>query len=135
MQDLLKAVRNIEHRDIHLLRQLLQVDLPRKRELMPYLQKLAKQVDIPMLYVSHSLEEMLTDRQPRPHRAAAPDPLQRTKRFDFTAIQHQHVIRQMLYVSHSLEEILHLADNVLVLDSGKVKAFGPLERGDSAVIG
>lgn len=57
------------------------LDLPRKRELMPYLQKLAKQVDIPMLYVSHSLEE-----------------------------------------------ILHLADNVLVLDSGKVKAFGPLER-------
>ncbi|MDQ0629804.1 molybdenum ABC transporter ATP-binding protein ModC [Pantoea agglomerans] len=57
------------------------LDLPRKRELMPYLQKLAKQVEIPMLYVSHSLEE-----------------------------------------------ILQLADNVLVLDSGKVKAFGPLER-------
>ncbi|MCX3308864.1 molybdenum ABC transporter ATP-binding protein ModC [Pantoea vagans] len=57
------------------------LDLPRKRELMPYLQKLAKQVDIPMLYVSHSLDE-----------------------------------------------ILHLADNVLVLDAGKVKAFGPLER-------
>lgn len=57
------------------------LDLPRKRELMPYLQKLAKQVDIPMLYVSHSLEE-----------------------------------------------ILHLADNVLMLDNGNVKAFGPLER-------
>ncbi|MGC0849781.1 molybdenum ABC transporter ATP-binding protein ModC [Pantoea agglomerans] len=57
------------------------LDLPRKRELMPYLQKLAKQIDIPMLYVSHSLEE-----------------------------------------------ILQLADNVLVLDAGKVKAFGPLER-------
>ncbi|MGC0810347.1 molybdenum ABC transporter ATP-binding protein ModC [Pantoea agglomerans] len=57
------------------------LDLPRKRELMPYLQKLTKQVDIPMLYVSHSLEE-----------------------------------------------ILQLADNVLVLDAGKVKAFGPLER-------
>ena len=57
------------------------LDLPRKRELMPWLQKLAKQVDIPMLYVSHSLEE-----------------------------------------------ILQLADNVLVLDAGKVKAFGPLER-------
>lgn len=56
------------------------LDLPRKRELMPYLQKLAKQVEIPLLYVSHSLEE-----------------------------------------------ILQLADNVLVLDSGKVKAFGPLE--------
>jgi len=57
------------------------LDLPRKRELMPYLQTLAKQVEIPMLYVSHSLEE-----------------------------------------------ILQLADNVLVLDAGKVKAFGPLER-------
>ncbi|KGT93792.1 molybdenum ABC transporter ATP-binding protein ModC [Enterobacter cancerogenus] len=57
------------------------LDLPRKRELMPYLQKLAKQVDIPILYVSHSLDE-----------------------------------------------ILQLADNVLVLDSGKVKAFGSLEK-------
>ncbi|MCZ4058928.1 molybdenum ABC transporter ATP-binding protein ModC [Pantoea sp. LMR881] len=64
------------------------LDLPRKRELMPYLQKLAKQVEIPLLYVSHSLEE-----------------------------------------------ILQLADNVLVLDSGKVKAFGSLERvwGSSAM--
>lgn len=57
------------------------LDLPRKRELMPYLQKLAKQVDIPLLYVSHSLDE-----------------------------------------------ILQLADNVLVLDNGKVKAFGSLEK-------
>ncbi|WP_205950371.1 molybdenum ABC transporter ATP-binding protein ModC [Pantoea stewartii] len=57
------------------------LDLPRKRELMPYLQKLAKQVDIPVLYVSHSLDE-----------------------------------------------ILQLAETVLVLDHGKVKAFGPLER-------
>ena len=57
------------------------LDLPRKRELMPYLQKLAKQVDIPILYVSHSLDE-----------------------------------------------ILQLADHVLVLDSGKVKAFGALEK-------
>jgi molybdate transport system ATP-binding protein len=57
------------------------LDLPRKRELMPYLQKLAKQLEIPLLYVSHSLEE-----------------------------------------------ILQLAENVLVLDEGKVKAFGPLER-------
>ncbi len=48
---------------------------------MPYLQKLAKQVDIPVLYVSHSLDE-----------------------------------------------ILQLAETVLVLDHGKVKAFGPLER-------
>ncbi|WP_130834451.1 molybdenum ABC transporter ATP-binding protein ModC [[Erwinia] mediterraneensis] len=57
------------------------LDLPRKRELMPYLQKLAQQVDIPVLYVSHSLEE-----------------------------------------------ILQLADNVLVLDNGQVKACGPLEQ-------
>jgi molybdate transport system ATP-binding protein len=57
------------------------LDLPRKRELMPYLQKLAKQIDIPILYVSHSLDE-----------------------------------------------ILQLADNVLVLDAGQVKACGPLEK-------
>ncbi|MCS5931465.1 hypothetical protein LNQ03_04950 [Klebsiella pneumoniae subsp. pneumoniae] len=29
----------------------------------------------------------------------------------------------MLYVSHSLDEIQHLADRVLVLEAGKVKAF------------
>lgn len=34
----------------------------------------------------------------------------------------------MLYVSHSLDEILQLADNVLVLDQGRVKAWGPLEQ-------
>lgn len=56
------------------------LDVPRKRELLPYLQNLAREIHIPMLYVSHSLEE-----------------------------------------------ILHLADNVLVLDNGAVKAFGPLE--------
>ena len=33
----------------------------------------------------------------------------------------------MLYVSHSLDEILHLADKVLVLEGGQVKAFGNLE--------
>lgn len=35
------------------------LDLPRKRELMPYLLRLAKQVNIPILYVSHSMEEIL----------------------------------------------------------------------------
>lgn len=57
------------------------LDLPRKRELMPYLQTLAKEVEIPILYVSHSLDELL-----------------------------------------------HLAENVLVLDKGSVKANGPLEQ-------
>ena len=57
------------------------LDLPRKRELLPYLQALAKQVAIPVLYVSHSLEE-----------------------------------------------IIQLADNVLVLDKGEVKALGALEK-------
>ncbi|SFM87625.1 molybdate transport system ATP-binding protein [Izhakiella capsodis] len=57
------------------------LDLPRKRELLPWLQRLVRQVDIPLLYVSHSLDE-----------------------------------------------ILQLADNVLVLDAGEVKAFGPLEK-------
>lgn len=35
------------------------LDLPRKRELMPYLEKLAKEVNIPILYVTHSLDEIL----------------------------------------------------------------------------
>ncbi|MEW5288021.1 molybdenum ABC transporter ATP-binding protein ModC [Erwinia papayae] len=64
------------------------LDLPRKRELMPYLQSLAKQVEIPVLYVSHSLDE-----------------------------------------------ILHLADNVMILDNGEVKALDTLEKvwGSSAM--
>ncbi|MCL2896172.1 molybdenum ABC transporter ATP-binding protein ModC [Brenneria tiliae] len=57
------------------------LDLPRKRELLPYLERLAKEVNIPILYVSHSMEE-----------------------------------------------ILRLADRVLVLDRGKVKAQGLLEE-------
>ncbi|ELY2621261.1 molybdenum ABC transporter ATP-binding protein ModC [Cronobacter malonaticus] len=56
------------------------LDVPRKRELLPYLQRLVREINIPMLYVSHSLEE-----------------------------------------------ILHLADKVLVLEQGEVKAFGSLE--------
>lgn len=35
------------------------LDIPRKRELLPYLQRLAREINIPMLYVSHSLEEVL----------------------------------------------------------------------------
>ncbi|MDQ4431434.1 molybdate transport system ATP-binding protein [Yokenella regensburgei] len=57
------------------------LDIPRKRELLPYLQRLAREINIPMLYVSHSLDE-----------------------------------------------ILHLADKVLVLEAGSVKAFGNLEE-------
>lgn len=56
------------------------LDIPRKRELLAYLQRLAREIQTPMLYVSHSLEE-----------------------------------------------IVQLADNVLVLDNGSVKAFGSLE--------
>lgn len=56
------------------------LDIPRKRELLPWLQRLAQEVHVPILYVSHSLEE-----------------------------------------------ILHLADKVLVLENGSVKAFGDLE--------
>uniref|UniRef100_A0A6V7KCT0 Molybdenum import ATP-binding protein ModC n=1 Tax=Bracon brevicornis TaxID=1563983 RepID=A0A6V7KCT0_9HYME len=57
------------------------LDLPRKRELLPYLETLAKEVNIPILYVSHSMEE-----------------------------------------------IVRLADRVVVLDKGKVKAEGRLEE-------
>ena len=35
------------------------LDLPRKRELLPYLERLAQDVNIPILYVSHSLDEIL----------------------------------------------------------------------------
>ncbi|CCW31167.1 Molybdenum import ATP-binding protein ModC [Xenorhabdus nematophila F1] len=57
------------------------LDLPRKRELLPYLEKLSEDVKIPVLYVSHSLDE-----------------------------------------------ILRLADNVIVMDKGKVRATGSLEE-------
>lgn len=36
------------------------LDLPRKRELLDYLAKLAKKICIPILYVTHSIDEMLT---------------------------------------------------------------------------
>lgn len=35
------------------------LDLPRKRELIPYLLQLAKTLDLPIIYVSHSLDEIL----------------------------------------------------------------------------
>lgn len=35
------------------------LDLPRKKELLDYLSELAKQVEIPILYVSHSLDEVI----------------------------------------------------------------------------
>ncbi len=35
------------------------LDLPRKRELLPYLERLAAEVNLPILYVSHSLDEIL----------------------------------------------------------------------------
>lgn len=56
------------------------LDLPRKRELLPYLERLAQDVNIPILYVSHSMDE-----------------------------------------------ILRLAEQVMVLDNGQVRAYGDLE--------
>jgi molybdate transport system ATP-binding protein len=35
------------------------LDLPRKLELLPYIERLAKEVEIPILYVSHSMDEIL----------------------------------------------------------------------------
>ncbi|MGS9064484.1 molybdenum ABC transporter ATP-binding protein ModC, partial [Salmonella enterica subsp. enterica serovar Infantis] len=55
--------------------QLASLDIPRKRELMPYLQRLAREINIPILYVRQSLDE-----------------------------------------------ILHLADKVMVMEDGQVKA-------------
>ncbi|MDF2154491.1 molybdenum ABC transporter ATP-binding protein ModC [Vibrio sp. CAU 1672] len=35
------------------------LDMPRKREVMPFLEELSEQVQIPIIYVSHSLQEIL----------------------------------------------------------------------------
>ena len=35
------------------------LDVPRKRELMQYLERLSKEINIPILYVTHSLDELL----------------------------------------------------------------------------
>lgn len=35
------------------------LDLPRKQELLSYLERLAQQIDIPILYVTHSLNELV----------------------------------------------------------------------------
>lgn len=35
------------------------LDLPRKRELIPYLQNLSREMSLPIVYVSHSLDEIL----------------------------------------------------------------------------
>lgn len=56
------------------------LDLPRKKEVMPFLEKLALEIEIPILYVTHSLSE-----------------------------------------------ILRLADHIVILDEGRVKASGDLE--------
>ncbi|PMG08730.1 molybdenum ABC transporter ATP-binding protein [Vibrio breoganii] len=66
------------------------LDLPRKREVMHYLSQLPHKIDIPIVYVTHSLEE-----------------------------------------------VMHLADNLLVLESGKVADFGTVEQvwnGDSLAL-
>lgn len=57
------------------------LDLPRKRELIPYLERLAQDVNIPILYVSHNMDE-----------------------------------------------ILRLAENIVVMDAGKVRASGSIEE-------
>ncbi len=57
------------------------LDLPRKQEVLPFLEKLAREIEVPILYVTHSLDE-----------------------------------------------ILHLADHMLLLEQGKVQAFGRVEQ-------
>ncbi|THA09503.1 molybdenum ABC transporter ATP-binding protein ModC [Rodentibacter pneumotropicus] len=57
------------------------LDLPRKRELMHYLERLSQEINIPILYVTHSLDELL-----------------------------------------------RLADRVVLMENGKVKAYGSVER-------
>tara|TARA_Y100001956_G_C4102732_1_gene178450 strand:- start:123 stop:1220 length:1098 start_codon:yes stop_codon:yes gene_type:complete len=57
------------------------LDLPRKREVLPFLERLAHSVEIPIIYVSHSLNE-----------------------------------------------VLRLAENMVVIDDGKIAASGTLEQ-------
>ena len=57
------------------------LDVPRKRELMHYLEKLSQEINVPILYVTHSLDELL-----------------------------------------------RLADFVVLLENGRVKAFDTLEK-------
>ena len=57
------------------------LDVPRKRELMQYLERLSKEINIPILYVTHSLDELL-----------------------------------------------RLADRVVLMENGKVKAYEALEK-------
>lgn len=57
------------------------LDVPRKRELMQYLERLSKEINIPILYVTHSLDELL-----------------------------------------------RLADRVVLMENGKVKAYETLEK-------
>ncbi|MCV5746905.1 ATP-binding cassette domain-containing protein, partial [Escherichia coli] len=35
------------------------LDMPRKREVMPFLEELSDKVNIPIIYVTHSLQEIL----------------------------------------------------------------------------
>ena len=46
----------------------------------------------------------------------------------FLAALPKHFDIPMLYVSHSMEEILQLADNLVLLDQGRVEACGPIEE-------
>ena len=57
------------------------LDVPRKRELMGYLERLSKEINIPILYVTHSLDELL-----------------------------------------------RLADRVVLMENGKVKAYDSVEK-------
>ena len=57
------------------------LDVPRKRELMQYLESLSKEINVPILYVTHSLDELL-----------------------------------------------RLADRVVLMENGKVKAYDTLEK-------
>ena len=57
------------------------LDVPRKRELMQYLESLSKEINVPILYVTHSLDELL-----------------------------------------------RLADRVVLMENGKVKAYDTLEN-------
>ncbi|MBV1887060.1 MAG: molybdenum ABC transporter ATP-binding protein [Parvibaculaceae bacterium] len=54
------------------------------------------------------------------------DPARRAELMPFLERIHQRFALPILYVSHNMEEVLRLADKVLVLKNGKLKAQGPV---------
>jgi molybdate transport system ATP-binding protein len=80
------------------------LDAPRRAEVLPFLARLRDVARLPILYVTHALEEV--------------DALARLR--DVARLP-------ILYVTHALEEVDALADTLVLLEAGRVTAAGPVE--------